>query len=155
MTPPLIRFDLRMEPFGSSGLATGLLSCTDSSGAGIILPATSGARGFQSEADVWTVGKGPLPPLPGYTVTLNPEPKVAPGIDGDFFRILPVVVTNSAGVKRSGFGIHRDANSDSAPGSAGCIVIRGFAMFARFELWALEQLERGHKYANLELSFHA
>lgn len=153
MTPPLIQFRLNYEPLGSKRLASGLLYCMDSRGAGIILPATSGQRGSQSASNVWEVGKGPLPPLAGFTVTLDPEPKAAPGIDGDFFRILPVKVTNAAGVERSGFGIHRDANAETAPGSAGCIVILGFSMFARFELWALEQLDAGNKHAGLELLY--
>lgn len=148
---PLIIFRQTSEPLGSQTLAEGRLECYDRDGLGVIIPATSGAPGFQSNANYWIVSKGPLPPGQ-YTVNLEPEAKEARGIEGDFFRIFPVEVTHADGkTKRSGFGIHRDAN---APGSAGCIVIIPPRLyFARFALWAAEQVARGEKTAKLETRY--
>lgn len=149
-TAPLIIFKQRSEPLGSQTLAEGSLECFSTDGSGLILPATSGAPGFQSNANYWTVGKGPLPPGVNYSVKMEPEPKEARGIEGDFFRVHPVKMTNGA-TERAGFGIHRDAN---APGSAGCIVILGRLHFARFTVWALTQLELGFPLVKLEARYN-
>ncbi|MGB5631905.1 MAG: hypothetical protein WBM44_10650 [Waterburya sp.] len=41
-------------------------------------------------------------------------------VRGNFYRILPYVVTTSKGTERGDFGLHLDAN---APGSLGCPVM--------------------------------
>lgn len=151
-TMPLIIFRQTSEPLGSQSLAEGRLECYDTNGLGVIIPATSGALGYQSNANYNSVGKGPLPPGSGYTVAMQPEPKEARGIEGDFYRIYPVKFLAPDGVTtRSGFGIHRDAN---APGSAGCIVVRPLRVyFAVFGLWAATQLEAGFPLAKLETRY--
>lgn len=70
---PLIVFEQTSLPLGRQTLAEGELRCFATDGSGIILPATSGAPGFQSNANFWTVGKGPLPPGSGYSVSTTPE----------------------------------------------------------------------------------
>lgn len=65
-----------------------------------------------------------VPKLSKWEVDLDPiympEHK---GVRGNFYRILPYVVTTSEGGVRGDFGIHLDAN---APGSLGCPVMNQF-----------------------------
>lgn len=150
-TSPLIIFKQTSQPLGSASLAEGELHCFATDGSGLILPATSGAPGFQSNANFWTVGKGPLPPGAGYSVSTTPEAKELKGVEGDFFRVFPVELVSGDGkTKRSGFGIHRDAN---APGSAGCIGIADRLHFARFSVWMLEQRAAGFPLVKLEARY--
>ncbi len=138
---PRIEFYMHLEALGCDRLAQGRVECYGPDGSGVILPATSGLIGYQSQANLWDAGKGPIPPHDRYTVSMLPEPKEAKGIEGDFFRIYPVELRHPDGHKsRSGFGIHRDAN---VPGSAGCIVIADRLHFAQFAYWALTQLSLG------------
>lgn len=151
MADPRIEFYLHLEALGYNRLAEGRVECYSADGAGVILPATSGLTGFQSHANLWDANKGPIPPHDKYTVSTIPEPREAKGIEGDFFRIYPVELTHTDGQKkRSGFGIHRDAN---VPGSAGCIVIGDRLHFAQFTVWMLSQLSQGHKLIRLEVNY--
>lgn len=146
-----IDFYMHLEALGCDRLADGRLECYSQDGGGLIVPATSGLIGFQSQSNLWQIGKGPIPPCDNYTVDTTPEPREARGIEGDFFRIYPVEVTNGdKNVTRSGFGIHRDANT---PGSAGCIVIADRLHFARFSMFMLEQLASGEKRVRLTINY--
>ncbi|MEL7406329.1 MAG: hypothetical protein AAFN00_05125 [Cyanobacteria bacterium J06558_2] len=59
--------------------------------------------------------------LPRYIVNLKPEDSSkVKGVEGNFYRINPNVVTTKSGTERSYFGIHLDAN---VPGSLGCPVM--------------------------------
>ncbi|MEM9510677.1 MAG: hypothetical protein AAGA16_23835 [Cyanobacteria bacterium P01_E01_bin.35] len=59
-----------------------------------------------------------------YEVVLKPEDsRHVKGVEGNFYRILPNVVTTKSGNQRSYFGIHLDAN---VPGSLGCPVMNKF-----------------------------
>lgn len=151
MNAPRIEFYLHLEALGYNRLAEGRIECYGADGSGIILPATSGLTGFQSQANLWDANRGPIPPHDKFTVSTTPEPKETKGIEGDFFRIYPVELTHTDGKrKRSGFGIHRDAN---VPGSAGCIVIADRLHFAQFTVWMLSQLAQGHKLIRLEVNY--
>lgn len=65
-----------------------------------------------------------VPDLKQWWVDLDPiympEHK---GVRGNFYRILPFLVTTSEGGQRGDFGIHLDAN---APGSLGCPVMNAY-----------------------------
>jgi hypothetical protein len=65
----------------------------------------------------WTVATKPIP---------MPQVK---GVEGNFYKIDPHLVTTDNGGKRGDFGIHLDANS---PGSLGCIVMNA-VRFKAFE----------------------
>ncbi|NUO19972.1 hypothetical protein HUU59_11035 [bacterium] len=152
MTIPRIEFYMHLEALGYDRLAEGRVECYNSDGAGIILPATSGLIGFQSQANLWTPGKGPIPPHDKWTVSTTPEVRPDKGIEGDFFRIYPVelINPNNAADKRSGFGIHRDAN---IPGSAGCIVIADRLHFAEFTRFMLILAAKSVKSLPLEVNY--
>lgn len=87
--------------------------------------ATSGCTGNQSRNSQDDRGKGCLPSTyelggASYAVQTTPyDMRGRLGIDGNFFKINPDVVT-IWGRTRGDFGVHKDAN---APGSAGCVVL--------------------------------
>lgn len=91
--------------------------------------ATSGCVGWQQPDDQWVRGKGPIPAAFDYKIPTIPLWSDTLGIEGDFFHITPDPVVSPAGVARSEFGIHFDANT---PGSAGCIVLRNREGWERF-----------------------
>jgi len=90
--------------------------------------ATSGAPGFQTLDNLWTRNRGPIPNLPGLRLSTRQYWSDNIGIEGEWFDILPVFVTNpqNRNLTRGHFGLHRDAN---APGSQGCIVIGDTQLF--------------------------
>lgn len=62
-----------------------------------------------------------VPSLEAWSVELNPIPMPSvKGVEGNFYKINPHIVTTDKGGVRGDFGIHLDANS---PGSLGCIVM--------------------------------
>lgn len=97
--------------------------------------AASGLPGFQNYSDLFTVGRGCIPPNSrvgiNYNVATVPlfMPNVK-GVQGNFYVISPSEVT-IGGVTRGDFGIHFDAN---VPGSSGCIVLRTAVGWSSFEL---------------------
>lgn len=74
---------------------------------------------------------GLIPPeyrcgIPSWSVELVPIPMPNnPGVRGNFYKINPHLVTTDKGGQRGDFGIHDDPNYNTAPGSQGCIVLRG------------------------------
>ncbi len=71
-----------------------------------------------------------VPGLKSWSVDTNPIPLPhVPGVQGNFYRLLPYEVTTDQGGHRGDFGIHWDGNT---PGSAGCIVMSK-DRFADFE----------------------
>jgi hypothetical protein len=70
-------------------------------------------------------------------VALTPDyipGSVTPGINGNFYHITPDPLKVGS-VTRSEFGIHFDANSSVAPGSAGCIVFEDSTQWSNFQKW--------------------
>lgn len=69
---------------------------------------------------------GMIPPeyrcnIPNWLVLTKPIPMHSiRGVEGNFYKINPHMVTTDKGGNRGDFGIHLDANS---PGSLGCIVM--------------------------------
>lgn len=98
--------------------------------------ATSGLPSWQTWEDQRQKGKGPLPrpDLVGnvdYQVETTPIALPStPGVQGNFYKILPFEVTFRDGLTRGDFGIHFDAG---VPGSAGCIVLRTASGWEGFE----------------------
>lgn len=113
-----------MELKNSAELVLGnLLLCYPGTNDVISFTATSGCRGWQGKDDIWKRGRGPIPPNFDYSVPTVGYHSPTIGIDGEFFHIWPDPIRSESGVIRGEFGIHRDANFDSSPGSAGCIVL--------------------------------
>ncbi len=87
--------------------------------------ALSGLPGWQQWQDQHSRGRGPIPRMDQaaidcYQVVTTPHWVTAqeqPGIDGNFYEILPSFVENGRGL----FGVHFDAN---VQGTAGCIGIK-------------------------------
>lgn len=101
--------------------------------------ATSGSPSYQQRQHLWTRARGPIPDLNGLRLDTQMHWSDTPGIEGEWFDILPVYLTNpNTKARRSYFGLHRDAN---APGSAGCIVILNTSEFRNIVIPHL-------KYAN-------
>lgn len=98
---------------------------------------SSGRPWLQNWDDQMRKG-GPLPRqdkagIQRYMVETTGLPESTdPGIDGQFFQILPKLVTLMNGNQRSEFGIHIDANESVAPGSIGCIVFPASGFFREF-----------------------
>jgi hypothetical protein len=81
----------------------------------------------------WRERGGLLPPNEPYTVATVPEMSDNPGIQGEFYRISPYEIP-TIGVTRAAFGIHKDANAATSPGTLGCIfpvTERGWAAIKR------------------------
>lgn len=108
--------------------------------------ATSGQRRFQSLSDVWTRGKGAIPPTDlveddYYVETL---PQVKPNLGGLAFQIHPVTIREKGGDRiRSEAFIHLDTPPE---GSAMCPVMQPevFLSFIKtfYGLYVLEKIER-------------
>jgi hypothetical protein len=100
-----------------------------------IWTATSSLATRQKPEDFHQKG-GPIPPeyrVPGlgaWSVETTPifMPSVK-GVEGNFYKINPYLVTTDKGGERGDFGIHIDAN---VPGSMGCIVMNS-KVFSSFE----------------------
>jgi hypothetical protein len=111
-------------------LIQGSLSVLDDSGETIFeAVATSGQAGYQSADDHWILAKGCIPSEDMISngpirISTHGYRSSLPGIAGMFFHILPDPVYGKHGEMRSEFGVHLDANFSSAPGSAGCVVLR-------------------------------
>jgi hypothetical protein len=90
-----------------------------------IWTATSSVANLQKPEDFHQRG-GIIPPhyrcgIPCWTVKTAPiSMPTIKGVEGNFYKIDPHIVTTDKGAKRGDFGIHRDAN---VPGSMGCIVL--------------------------------
>ena len=112
-----------------TGLDSGRLTLNSLSGTkGRVWVATSATDGLQFVESFHQRG-GLIPPqyrckdVPSYFVDTNPIPMPeTKGVEGNFYRISPYMVTTDKGGVRSDLGIHRDAN---VPGSMGCIVMTG------------------------------
>lgn len=124
---PLLTFEMPLEDSPCDNLICGLLKLTGGTEHEHTFHCTSGQPGWQYSGGVTVPGRGPLPSvracqISSYFVGTTPiySPDI-PGIRGNFFPIEPETVS-VGGVERGDFGIHNDANRDSAPGSAGCIV---------------------------------
>jgi hypothetical protein len=127
-----------------TSLVPGTLDILDSSGKLLATynKTTSGARDYQKPNDQYVVGAGPLPScrtasINNYQVALTPDfipGSVTPGINGNFYHITPDPLKVGS-VTRSEFGIHFDANSSVAPGSAGCIVFEDSTQWSNFQKW--------------------
>jgi hypothetical protein len=103
----------------------------------------------------WRKTGGVLPPSEPYTVDLLPSQSNLDGIRGDFYAINPYEV-KTIGDTRAAFGLHNDANRDSALGSMGCLVPlteRGWAAIRR-DLRAIQKKFGGDLEAiALEVSY--
>lgn len=55
-----------------------------------------------------------------HILTIPEDSRHVKGVEGNFYRIYPNIITTVTGTTRSACGIHRDAN---LPGSLGCIVM--------------------------------
>ncbi|OKH39081.1 hypothetical protein NIES2119_08095 [[Phormidium ambiguum] IAM M-71] len=119
----MLQLKFFMDLKSSSNLILGQLSLYYPNGERIDFTATSGCRGWQSHENIWKRGRGPIPPDFNYSVPTVGYHSETAGIDGEFFHIWPDPVKSDSGVTRGEFGIHRDANFDTSPGSAGCIVL--------------------------------
>lgn len=116
-----LKFSMELE--ATAELIIGKLSLIYPNGDNIIFTATSGARGWQSEEHLWVKGRGAIPPDFAYSVPTQGYNLSNPGIQGQFYHITPDPIVNSKGQMRGEFGIHLDANFNTSPGSAGCIVL--------------------------------
>lgn len=103
---------------------------------------TSGLPGVQFWTSWGIVSRGPIPPnfvtrLDYYQVQTKPiNMRTTIGISGDFYPILPQVM-RIQDKRRSGFGIHWDAN---VPGTAGCLGFRDVQDWSNFKV-RMSQLE--------------
>lgn len=135
MTSLVFRMDLPSSPISS--LVPGKLLVFNDEGSLIdTYNATSGCIGCQHKNAQRLTGRGPLPEcrkvgIARYTVPTTGGYRSKPGIKGNFYHITPDPV-NIQGVNRGQFGIHKDANFRTSPGSAGCVVMSN-KEFARFE----------------------
>ena len=119
----MLKLLFQMNLQSSSNLVLGKLSLCYPNGETVDFTATSGCRGWQSEDNLWSRGRGPIPPGFNYSVPTTGYHCSTPGIDGEFFHIIPDPIRSESGITRGEFGIHLDSNFDSSPGSAGCIVL--------------------------------
>ena len=86
--------------------------------------ATSGQPGYQYSGAHTIRGKGCIPPDNDWKITTsgyNIPASSQPGIAGMFYHITPDPDPQTG---RGEIGLHRDANVDRYPGSAGCIVVK-------------------------------
>ena len=83
--------------------------------------ATSGQPGFQYRGAHTERGLGCIPPDNDWKISTNGYYSSTAGIEGMFYHITPDPDPDTG---RSEFGVHRDANIESYPGSAGCIVVK-------------------------------
>ncbi len=132
MTPTLT---FRIRPARSSALIMGELSISGLGPNRIVYDATSGIPGYQRKADIWTRGKGLIPPsnaiVTPYTVETAPIRPTNPAAAGEWqYRILPDEVWSKedgllkwVNYRRTILRIHYDQNHATSPGSAGCIVL--------------------------------
>lgn len=124
-----LRFEMNLRQ--SDELLYGMLSAIDNSDPLNLVTvdrwrATSGQRTHQTIDNVWTKGKGPLPPSCDIApVTYRVLSSLAHTSIGECFLIRPdwVVKQNGKLVERSLFRIHFDGGP---PGSAGCPVLNEY-----------------------------
>ncbi len=83
--------------------------------------ATSGSPGYQNAGAHTTRGRGCIPPDNDWKISTDGYYLHYPGIDGMFYHITPDPDPTTG---RCEFGLHRDANSDIYPGSAGSIAVK-------------------------------
>jgi hypothetical protein len=108
----------------SSNLIYGELVFTEGGQEILRVDATSGQPGYQYSGAHTQKGKGCLPPGNDWKISTNGyniDGSDQPGIDGMFYHITP---DPHPGTDRGEFGLHRDANVEVYPGSAGCIVVK-------------------------------
>jgi hypothetical protein len=83
--------------------------------------ATSGLPGYQCAGAHTERGKGCIPPDNDWKISTDGYHLNCTGIDGMFYHITPDPDPTTG---RSEFGLHRDANFDIFPGSAGSIAVK-------------------------------
>lgn len=130
-----IRWEFRMKLIADSALRVGTLSFFDASGTVVRKEtATSGLPNWQTKADFWERGKGPIPPGK-YSIRFGDGYHLdTPGIEGHAFPMSPDPIYGSLpGQIRSEIMNHRDAN---VPGTAGCIGnLGGLAAYEQYVKW--------------------
>ncbi len=83
--------------------------------------ATSGQPGFQYRGAHTKRGLGCIPPDNDWRISTSGYYSSTPGIEGMFYHITPAPDPDTG---RTEFGLHRDSNVTTYPGSAGCIVVK-------------------------------
>lgn len=86
--------------------------------------ATSGQKGWQYKGAEKIRAKGCIPPDNDWQISTNGyyiSKEKQPGVAGMFYHITPDPDPETG---RGEFGLHRDANVEVFPGSAGCIVVK-------------------------------
>lgn len=83
--------------------------------------ATSGQPGFQYLGAHTVRGRGCIPPDNDWRISTSGYYSSTRGIEGIFYHITPDPDPDTG---RSEFGLHRDSNVATSPGSAGCIVVK-------------------------------
>jgi hypothetical protein len=117
---------------------------------------TSGLPSYQTWEDQDAIGRGiiPRPDQVGLQYwTVSSKPVYCPdltGVEGNFYEILPNVVTLHDGTTRGSFGVHRDAN---VPGSSGCPVLETAEGWAAFQADMAELAAAGVPWVPLQVSY--
>lgn len=131
-----VRCEFHMDLGSSQALRAGSLLFLDANGAVVRKePATSGLPGFQTHADLWRRGAGPVPAVEDQAILFSDGYYLTtPGIEGHAFPMRPDPIHGPNGKIRSEIMLHRDAN---VPGTAGCIgLLLSKKAYEAFVLWA-------------------
>ena len=122
-------FRFQMQPKRTDLLLLGKLSALVDGKMVAEWPATSGIRYRQGLLDIWTRGKGLIPPStevqdPYRLGTEKAHSNNFKAVGEFIYTIWPLNVWCKDRLrKRSNFGLHFDANHKTSPGSGGCIVL--------------------------------
>jgi GH24 family phage-related lysozyme (muramidase) len=131
-----VRCEFHMDLGSSQALRAGSLLFLDANGTVVRKePATSGLPGFQTHADLWRRGAGPVPAVEDQAILFSDGYYLTtPGIEGHAFPMRPDPIHGPNGKIRSEIMLHRDAN---VPGTAGCIgLLVSKKAYEAFVLWA-------------------
>jgi hypothetical protein len=113
--------------------------------------ASSGQPGHQFAGAHTQVSKGCIPPASDWKINTNGRnitKAEQPGIAGMFYHITP-----DPRFGRSEFGLHRDANKEQFPGSAGCIVVLDSNTFNNKVVPFINGLKNKQKQINLKIVY--
>ncbi len=153
-----LRFQMDLSDEPKDNLILGELALMEGGNAIKTYPVTSGIAPHQHKRSQSLKGAGPIPScdsvgLGSYFVNTEPIDHTGLiGVEGNFYWINTPPKVVIAGIERSEFGIHFDAN---VPGSAGCIVFEEPSEWDDFQDFMSEYRSKGFNSIALIVEYNA